>query len=81
MKRTPCIVENQCGSSDMTQSTDVNVTVRAKATGRLPRSAASGRFLRGRRSSPAARPLVEEERDQQPPANATAARTKNGTFR
>ena len=29
MKMTPYIVENQWGSSDMTQSTEVQVTVRA----------------------------------------------------
>ena len=29
MKRTPYIVEYQCGSSDMTQSTEVNVVVSA----------------------------------------------------
>ncbi len=29
MKMTPYIVEYQCGSSDMTQSTEVHVTVSA----------------------------------------------------
>src|SRR5262249_26344738 len=43
MKRTPYIVENQCASSDITQSTDVNVTVRARATRPPPERSCSFR--------------------------------------